>query len=74
MLEFFSIFFGGFGTPKIKNHRVYLKSYFVVEIDFYMGTKVFGFRDVKSGKFLPCSNFSLKIDSHCDGKRYFLSI
>ena len=44
--------------------------YFVVEIDFSMGTKVFGYRDLKNGKFQPRSNYSFRIEAFCDGKRY----
>ena len=42
----------------------------VVEIDYAMGTRVFGFRDLKNGKFLPKANYSFTIDAFCDGKRY----
>ena len=43
---------------------------FLVEIDFHLGTRVFGFRDLKTGKFLPKANFSIGIDAFCDGVRY----
>ena len=42
----------------------------VVEIDYAMGTRVFGFRDLKNGKFIPKANYSFQIDAFCDGKRY----
>ena len=42
---------------------------FSVEVDFHLGTKVFGFRDLRNGKFVPKSNYSLKIDAFCDGVR-----
>ena len=42
----------------------------LVEIDFNLGTKVFGYRDLKTGKFIPKSNYSLKINCFCDGKRF----
>ena len=42
----------------------------LVEIDYAMGTRVFGYRDLKNGKFLPRSNYSFTIDAFCDGKRH----
>ena len=42
----------------------------LVEIDFALGTRVFGYRDLKNGKFQPRSNYSFKIDAFCDGKRH----
>ena len=44
--------------------------FFVVEIDFSLGTRVFGYRDLKTGKFQPCSNYSFTVDAFCDGKRF----
>ena len=42
----------------------------LVEKDYAMGTRVFGYRDLKNGKFLPRSNYSFTIDAFCDGKRH----
>ena len=44
--------------------------FFLVEVDFAMGTKVFGYRDLKNGKFQPRANYSFKIEAFCDGIRY----
>ena len=52
----------------IANKNKFLFS--LVEIDFAMGTKVFGYRDLRTGKFVARSNYSFQIDAFCDGKRY----
>ena len=36
----------------------------------YMGTEVFGFRNVRTGEFHPMANYSFRVVSHCDGDRF----
>ena len=36
----------------------------------HMGTPVFGYRDLKSGKFHPQANFSFVVVSYCNGIRF----
>ena len=55
----------------IKNILLHKSEYFfLVEIDFALGSKVFGFRDRRNGKFVPKANYSIRIDAFCDGIRY----
>ena len=39
-------------------------------IDKFHGTLVFGYRDLRSGKFKPKANFSFTVVGHCHGKRF----
>ena len=43
----------------------------LVDIDFNLMTKIFGFRYLRNGKFIPKSesNYYIKIDAFCDGIR-----
>ena len=36
----------------------------------HLGTPVFGYRDSKTGKFFPQSNFSFTVMSYCNGDRF----
>ena len=44
-----------------------LNIFFLVEIDYHLGCRVFGYKDLKTGRFQQRSNYSFKIDVFCDG-------
>ena len=53
----------------IQFRDLYSNIFILVEIDYHLGCKVFGYRDLKTGRFQQRSNYSFKIDAFCDGIR-----